>query len=228
MTTRSYTKSNNFHPCKLELKDLRKLTTLMCEGFPEPDSDNARSNVNFNISAQLTDGRITAHSLEDFQRHADLPNTLNNLTVEIIEWNPHRTIRLIFEDWYGNLYISGENEAWMLGKYTQVTKHLALLKPWHWFTRSKWFSGFVVGLYIITCLGVARFYNSNQKLYVISSTIFLMSLISLHYLHSKAMLAPYTQIIIQPTKSFFSEKTIPIIVGVLSLIVSVIGLFVKN
>ena len=101
-----YTKSdNNFGACKLQLSDLRKLTSIINEGFPDPSPD-LTGKVTANISLYSTDFSVTENTLEDFLRHDSLPDKLDKLTIETMDWETSRTVRVNFDPAFIMLFVT--------------------------------------------------------------------------------------------------------------------------
>ncbi|MDQ2920114.1 MAG: hypothetical protein M3R52_00650 [Acidobacteriota bacterium] len=224
---KQYTKSdNNFGACKLQLSDLRKLTSIINEGFPDPSPD-LTGRVTANISLYSTDFSITEPTLEDFLRHDSLPDRLDKLTVETMDWETSRTVRINFDPAFIMLFVTGPNETWVLGKFERVRRFLEQNRPWFW-PFLKLFTRIAAVLYLVTIGMGYYFYKAQRWAFLFSTGVFLFAFTVLVIHHDRNSLLPHTQIILNSRKRLLSKEAITILIAFLSLLVAIIGLLVKK
>lgn len=217
---------NNFGACKLELSDLRKLVNIVTDGFPSGRS-NLQGRVTSNISLYQKDFSITEPTLEEFLRHDALPDKLDKLTVEIMDWQAGRTARINFDPAFVMLFVTGPEETWVLGKYERIRKFLEQQRPWFW-PFLKLFTKIAAVLYIVGAGVGYYFYRTHEPVFFISTVVFLVAFTFLVVYHDQNSLLPHTQIILNRRTSFINKETITIVIAFLSLIVAIIGLFLKK
>ena len=216
----------NFGACKLNLDDLRKLVNIVIEGFPSGTND-PRSRVTTNVSLYQKDFSIVEPTLEEFLRHDGFPDKLDKLTVEIMDWEANRTARINFDPSFVMLFVSGRDETWVLGKYERIRKFLEQKRPWFW-PFLKLFTKIAAVIYIVSAAVAYYFYRTQAQIFFLTTLIFLVAFTALVVYHDQNSLLPHTQIILNRRKTFLNKETITIIIALLSLIVTVIGLFLRK
>lgn len=221
---KTYTKNEEIHPCKLDKNDLLELIAIINEGI-------SGSSINdFELSTNLPNISISSNNVEDFLKNKELPNKFNKLSIRFFGKNQNREIdKYIYVNFsvnYVDLNIDGLDQTWVLGKYSQITDFLRGKKPWFW-ALNKIFP-YSMGVFpIVSLFGFIHFVKANEIVYSISMGIFLISFILASFFYFKGTFLPYTQIIIKSKESFFSKENINIIIAVLSLVVSITGVFIK-
>jgi len=222
-----YSKSDNdFGACKLQVSDLRKLTNIINEGFPEPSPD-LTGRVTANISLYSADFSITEPTVEDFLRHESLPDKLDRLTIEIMDWEASRTVRINFDPAFIMLFVTGTDETWVLGKYERIRKFLDDHRPWFW-PFLKLFTKIAAILYLVAFAMVYYFYKAQRWGFFFATCVFLFAFTVLVIHHDRNSLLPHTEIILNSRKRFLNKETVTILIALLSLLVAIIGLFIKR
>ncbi len=225
---KKYQKSGKIHSCKIKKNDLLELIEIIKETFPDSDRKE-----DFEVSTNLLNISIHSNSIEDFLEHKELPEKLNRLSIRIIGWNHDRnidkSIELVFYDNFINLNIYGEENAWVIGKYAEITDFLKEKRPWPWFIHTNIFyaieGGISILLLIVLTSLIVHFIAINEIMYSIITVIMLF--IFAYIYHLKKTIFPYTQIIIKHEKSFFNPENIKLIILLLSLIVMIIGVIIQ-
>ena len=225
---KKYQKSGKIHSCKIKKDDLLKLIEIIKETFPDSDRKE-----DFEVSTRLPNIRIHSNSIEDFLKHEELPDKLNRLSIGIIGMNQDRNIdkrvELTFYDNFIDLNVYGEDNTWVIGKYTVITDFLKKKRSWFWFIHTNVFYSIEGGigmllLIVLTSL-VVHFITINEIMYSIITVIILFILAYIY--HLKKTIFPYIQIIIKHEKSFFNIENIKLIILLLSLIIMIIGVIIQ-
>lgn len=218
---KKYTKSLKLDASKLELNDLNHLVEIITKTF----SENER-NKHFEILTRLDDLHIRSESLEEFLKHKELPNRLNNLSISITGWNENRdidkSVRLLLYKTYTNLDVNGDEETWIIGKSSQINEFLKKKRPWHWLL-NKIFPYATGVIFLISLFYLSYFLKNGEVIYSASSGIFFLSWILATIFFIKGTFLPHVKIILYRDKSLLNKENITILIAILSLIVSVIG-----
>ncbi|MBE0393908.1 hypothetical protein BJQ96_03781 [Flavobacterium sp. PL0002] len=218
---RKYTKSFKLDASKLELNDLNHLVEIITKTF----SENERSN-DFEILTRLDDLDIRSESLEEFLKHRELPNKLNNLSISMTGWNENgnidKSVRLLFYKIFTNLDVNGDEETWVIGKSSQINEFLKKKRPWHWLL-NKIFPYATGVIFAISLFYLSHFLKNGEIIYSISTGIFFLSWILATFFFTKGTFLPHVQIILNRDKSLLNKENITILISILSLIVSIIG-----
>ena len=219
---KEYTKSVNVHPCKLERDDLLKLITIVKETFPISERKE-----DFKVSTNLPSIFIRENSIEDFLTHKELPQRFNRLSIEIIGWDKNReidkTVRMTFYDNFITLVVTGVDETWVLGKYSQITNFLRKKRPWFWALPNTVFPLLTGAIPFMCIYGLIYFIKVKEIPYVVSIALFLIAWLFATVLYFKDKFLPYTQIILTPKKAIFSKENIIILIATLTLIFTIVG-----
>lgn len=225
---KKYQKSGDIHSCKIKKNDLLKLIEIIKETFSDSDLKE-----DFKVSINLPNVRIHSNSIEDFLEHKELPEKLNRLSIRIIGWNQDqnidKSVNLDFYDNFINLDIDGEENAWVIGKYAEITDFLKEKRSWFWFIYTNIFYGIEavisVLLFIVFVSLIVHFININEMIYSIITAIVLF--IFAYGYHLKKKFFPYTQIIIKHEKSFLTRENVTLIILLLSLFVMILGIIIQ-
>ena len=119
---------------------------------------------------------------------------------------------MIFFDNYIDLDVSGIEQTWVLGKFSQITNFLREKRPWFW-ALHKIFP-FVTGIIpILSLYALIYFIKANEIIYSISTALFLITWIAATIFYFKGTFLPYTQIILRPKESFLNKENIIIIIA---------------
>jgi hypothetical protein len=220
---KEYVKSATPQPCRLKKGDLVRLAQIISDQANLADRYTKR---HFRVSVDLRNVHVTAESIEDLLEQQDLPDKFTTLKIYMsessLDLNLDRVIYLRFSDSGISLEVSGPDETWVLGKYAQIKDFLREKRPWFWpFQRMFLFiSAWVV---VLSLGGVVHFARVNELVYSISSGILLATSHLATVFYWKGTFLPYTQIALRPERSFFTKQNVTLILGILSLIVSIIG-----
>ena len=229
---KNYRKSGKIHSCKIKKSDLLKLIEIIKKTFPDSNRKE-----DFKVSTNLPNVCIHSNSIEDFLEHEELPDKLNRLSIEImgmnqydniIDLNIDKDIRLVFYDNSINLDIYGEENAWVIGKYAEITDFLKERRPWFWFIHTNIFYGIEGAISMILLIVfvslIVHFININEIIYSMI-TAFMLFIFAYIY-HLKKTIFPYTQIIIKHEKSFLTRENVTLIILLLSLFVMILGIII--
>jgi hypothetical protein len=212
-----YNKSGNLAPCKLERSDVEKLINIMSE-----DDNKANIRISSAIPHNYVD--IDEKTPDDFFKHDKLTPTLNNLTIQVSTTNGR--IYLTFQEFHIWVSVSGLDQTWVLGKYSQIENFSKEKKPWFWFIMRYpfifySFAGGVIGFFLPDISSL----KSGNYVYSISLSLFLITWLFIIYLTFTGKILHYTRIIIKPKKSFFNYENITLFILILTLIFTAIGVF---
>lgn len=136
-----YSQRHELRPCILQLADIRSLFTLAIAGI---STDASHSN-DITISTEVDGKSVSENSIDDFLNHPELPAVAQVLLVEIrgrnAEHNIDKSINIYLYKNHGTLRVSGESEAWVLGKTQLLTAFLAKRRPFLWFVHTPFVQG---------------------------------------------------------------------------------------
>ena len=230
---KNYRKSGKIHSCKIKKDALLKLVEIIKRTFPDLNRKE-----DFEVSTNLPNISIHSNSIENFLEHEELPDKLNTLSIRITETNQYdnlidlnidKSVRLDFYDKSINLNIHGEENAWVIGKYTEITDFLKEKRPWFWFIHTNIFCGIEAWtsmlLLIVFVSLIFHFIDINEIIYAIITAITLF--IFAYIYHLKKTIFPYTQIIIKHEKSFLTREDVKLIILLLSLFVMILGIIIQ-
>jgi hypothetical protein len=118
---KEYTQNIPIGIVQLTKEDLRRLVTMTCA---QPQVSPA-----FTISTRLSDFEISEENLDDFLCHADLPQYLDNLSIQWVDRQSGRShishrLYLQLSPAGNNLQVSGYDQTWVLGKCEQLMRFL--------------------------------------------------------------------------------------------------------
>lgn len=221
---KEYRKSGKIHSCKIKKNDLLKLVEIIKKTFPDLNRKE-----DFEVYTNLPNVSIHSNSIEDFLEHEELPDKLNRLSIKIMGTNHiGKDIRLVFYDNFINLDIYGEENAWVIGKYAEITDFMKERRPWFWFIHTNIFYGIEAAISMILLIVfvslIVHFININEIIY--SMIIAFMLFIFAYIYHLKKTIFPYTQIIIKHEKSFLTRENVTLIILLLSLFVMILGIII--
>jgi hypothetical protein len=217
---RSYTKRVRLHPCRLEKPDLLRLVEIVEEVIPVSEIKQ-----HFRISTDLPTIKIEENSVEDFLKHGDLPNKLNELSILIFRLNEsgetERSVYLSFTSTYIVVSVEGLDETWVLGKFEQITQFLKEKRPWFWALSGAfpYIFSIVLTLSVISAIFLIR---AQQIIPVVFMTIFFIATVFASVFHVKGTFLPYTQVILTPKEGFLNKQNITFIIAILTLVVAII------
>lgn len=216
---KEFTKSSNIGRTKLTKNDLSELVALINSGIPVlglilPEYEEIK------ITAYLPNSNIIEHGLENFLKHTDLPMKLNFIVFNRNGWsesnNIDKSMELLLGPGNSILRVSGQDQAWVLGKHTQIADYLKSKRPVLWFISNQvkqGIFGIVIGFSILL---VILAIDPRYGLLKINPLWFL-ALSSLSFLSIRLNKMKNTMIILQETESF-SDKYGMIITIVFSLL----------
>ena len=230
---KEFTKSSAIGRTKLTKNDLSELVALINSGIPErglilPEYEEIE------ITAYLPNSNIIEHGLENFLKHTDLPMKLNFIVFNRTGWSESKYIDksmdLLLGPGNSILRVSGQDQAWVLGKHTQIADYLKSKRPSLWFISNpvkQGFWGIVIGFFIVlVLLGIDPRYG-----FLKINPLWFLALSSLSFLSTILSKMKNTMIILQETESFWDKygTKILIVLAFLTLIATlVIGIIQIN
>jgi hypothetical protein len=218
---REYVKNENVHACKLTRSDLIDLVSIFTDSMSSSDEQ-----VQLELSGQYGDVSVKETDVTAFLENHDLPRNLKTLAIRNYatgeNFEVDKSISIQFYDSFISLYVSGKDETWVLGKYSQIMNFLNQEKPWFSSLRKIFplLAGVIIGL-----VGGFLGHSISSKMYVvgISTSILLVATILLTIYFLKNEFLPHTQIIIDPNVRLFTKENMSLAVLILSFIVSLVS-----
>jgi len=209
------------HPSRLQRNDLLNLTKIAKEGFPISGGE-----VDFEVYTYLRNMTIRENSIEDFLKHEELPGKFNTLSIQIRGRSERqgigKSVRMTFFSKDVELDVDGTDEAWVLGKYSQITNFLRQKRPWFWAVHKPF--PFIAGLVsTLSLFGLVYLIKAGELIYSISAALFLIAWVFATVFYVRGTFLPSTQIILIPKESFFNRQNITIIIAALTLLFTIVG-----
>ena len=188
-------KIENLPPIRLYMKDLVALEKLIKSDVNWRDGD-------FKIRIGHDNKTISIASFSELSKE-DLPESVNDISIEIIGWNSERDIEngisMKFYHNYADYQIHALNEVWFNGKRSQLSDFFRNRKPWY-----SWLNATIPVLTpLLSWVAIATAiwgYRAEQIGGVIVATLLFVSVITVGWLNFKQQLFPYVRV-------FFLDKT---------------------
>lgn len=218
---KQYKQTGSIEACRLTRQDILELGQLIRQGF---DASDPR--ISLDVSVNLPRVKIESNNIDQFLADRELPDKFDRLSMRIVDVGEGVTARkyisVDLDAAYSNLSVTGLDETWVLGKYSQISTFLKRKRPWFWVWRKAfaWLSGACL---VWSFQLLLRFIKGDQIVYATSSALFLATLAFATYLYFKGSFLPKVQVILRPKASVFNKQNVTILIAVVSLIVSVIG-----
>lgn len=217
----TYTRSKNLHPCRLDKAALFELVDIVKRDFHSSNTED-----DFRISTSFDGTNINENSLEKFLEHKNLPQIFSELSINQYDRSTDRTIgishlQIRFNNYAVSLYVTGDSESMVKGKYSQVADFLRKKRPPFWFFRTPplyiiqgaILAAIVAGLFVL-CV---RLYYKGFDTFGI---LLFIGLVLMSLFEYTMMKYPYTQINLKEKRSFIETHNTLIILSEL-----VIGFF---
>jgi len=207
------------HPAILYKFDFEELVSLLT---------TANSNLTCKLTIRLgfNDQKIELSSLDELNRKIENKVT-DDVEISSQFWNLDREIVAgISLRMYHNFIdyqIHSFDEPWYLGKIEQINRFFSKRKPWY--NKIYWITYTFPFLIILGALWSFNFYLVDKKVFLVSASIFTISLVILSLINSKSKLFPYIVVKFsdKPNKKI-SYQLIIIIINILTLMATVLGL----
>jgi hypothetical protein len=209
----THPKSTKLNTILIDRNDLFKLNKLMMTAFSEEDK------FNVDISTDYDNITIKDNSVDDFLLYDGLPDKLNNLDIRYSSKDKY--VFMMLGDYRLHLFVSGNDETWMLGIFHQLKSFFANRRPWY-YSRNILKSFFI----IITALIIASLPNIYSKAYVFTAIVLATIAASCFYIGLTdyfEKLFPFFELRLSPKSSIIDVQMIAVIIGVLTLIATIIG-----
>ena len=185
-------------------------------------------------SPYLSNLTIIENGLENFINHTDLLMILDFIVFERKGWSESRdidkTVYLLLGSGSSELRVNGQDQAWVLGKHTQITDYLKSKRPVLWFFSNRVNSiifGIVIGAFItLVLLAIYLKYEFFKINY-----LWFFALSSLSFLFVILNKLKNTMIVLKETESFWDKygTKILVVLAFLTLIATlVIGVIQIN
>jgi hypothetical protein len=124
---RKYSKACKLPSCELNKQDVRTLAELVTRSAT---SDIDKTSAFFQMSTELKDGEVKAHSVDEFLQE-NLPGTLTNLVVYCGTMVPDRDVTVRIGQFGGNrLSVQGTGQGWVFGQYELLRVFLVSKRAW--------------------------------------------------------------------------------------------------
>ena len=222
-----YTKYTSLGRVKLTKNDLSELVALINSGIPVIGIPSQTIKEDVEITAYLSNFNITEYGLDNFLKHNDLPMILDFIVIDRKCWTESigidKTVNLILGSGSSELRVTGQDQAWVLGKHTQITEYLKSKRPALWFI-SKLVTSIITGLILgATITYVLIAINPKYGLNKINPLLW-YALTSLSFLFIILNKMKNTMIVLQETESFWDKygTKILIVLAFLTLIATLV------
>jgi len=219
---REFRSIKDLRPCRLTTKDLADLVEVTRSGFPQ--SDRAQD---VEIAVSFNEVTVKEHSVEDLLAHRGLPDMIDSFEIRVIGWSQKReidksvTVRFAINN--GSLHIAAQDEAWALGRQTQIARFLAKKRPWYWLLHRLFpLTSWVPALLFLEA-GEALVKNSNVVAFV-GMSVFVVTWAIAMVRFFKGRFLPFTRVMIRDKRRPLDIQTTTLIVEALALLVAILAL----
>lgn len=204
---------------EFQLKDLLEFEEIIVGLY-----DAGKANIELEIQHEAK--YIKASSVSDLLREK-LPITTNRLVISARHLDTFTpSLKITFYSNYIQYEIYSEEEGWFLKSKKSIQSFLEAKKPWHWWTKKKWFYELRGALWVLGSImsGVLIYYSykhNNPWFGISGSLVLLLVLYVIPKIFSERHL-PYTRIYLEKNPSS-DYRTTTLIISVITLIVLIIG-----
>lgn len=228
---KDYKKSSKIGRTKLTKNDLSELVALINSGIPVRGITGYED---VKITAYLSNLTIRENGLENFINHTDLPMILDFIDFDRNGWSESRdidkTVYLLLGSGLSELRVTGQDQAWVLGKHKQITDYLKSKRPVLWFY-SKQVNSIIFSIIIGASIMLVLLAIGLKYEFFKINPLWFFALSSLSFLFVILNKLKNTMIVLKETESFWDKygTKILVVVAILTLIATlVIGVIQIN